>query len=131
MKAREKPNAPCLTERAGPDLISTGRAAFRRQSLMKAGLCAIAILVCVMLAMAQQTSELYGWVKYSNQSPAQGVVLTMGNYSVATDKDGYYKIPFIKPGWRTISIAPPGKATRSKSVKVETKPTRFDVPIDW
>jgi hypothetical protein len=81
--------------------------------------------------MAQQTTELYGWVKNSNQSPAPGVVLTMGNYSVATDKNGYYKIPFLRPGTRTISIAPPGKATRSKPVKIEAKPTRFDVKIDW
>lgn len=131
MKSMEKPNPPCPKERTGPALISTHRAAFRRQSLMKAALCAIVILVCFLVAMAQQTSELYGWVKNPNQSPAQGVVLTMGNYSVATDRNGYYKIPFLRPGARTISIAPPGKATRSKSVKIEATPTRFDVKIDW
>lgn len=130
MKAKEKANAPCPSERTSPDLTSAHRAAFGRRSFMKAALCAIAIMVCVMLAMAQQTSELYGWVTY-NKSPVPGVVLTMGNYSVATDKNGYYKIPFLKPGRRTISIAPPGKATRSKTVTIESTPTRFDVPIDW
>ena len=131
MRSIERPNAPCPKERTSPGLINRRRPSFRRQSFMKAALCAAAILVCVLVVMAQQTSELYGWVKYSNQSPAQGVVLTMGNYSVATDKDGYYKITFLKPGRRTISITPPGKATRSKPVKIEAKPTRFDVHIDW
>jgi len=131
MKSMEKPNPPCPKERAGPDLINTHRAAFRRRSFMKAVLCAVAILVCVILAMAQQTSELYGWVTYTNQSPAQGVVLTMGNYSVATDKNGYYKVPFLKPGWRTILITPPGKASRPRRVKIETWATRHDVRVDW
>jgi hypothetical protein len=130
MKSNEKPNPPCAKERTGPRLISTHRTELRRQS-MKAVLCAIAILVCFLVAMAQQTSELYGWVKNPNQSPAAGVVLTMGNYSVATDRNGYYKIPFLRPGPRTISIAPPGKATRSRPVKIEAQPTRFDVKIDW
>jgi len=131
MKSMEKPNPPCPKERTGPGLINTHQAAFRRQSCMKAVLCAVVILVCVLVAMAQQTSELYGWVKYTNQSPAQGVVLTLGNYSVATDRNGYYKIPFLRPGTRAISIAPPGKATRSRPVKIEATPTRFDVQIDW
>jgi hypothetical protein len=131
MKFIEKPNAPLPKERARPGLINTRQASFRRQRFMKLALCAVTILVCFLVAMAQQTSELYGWVKDSNQSPAQGVVLTMGNYSVATDRNGYYKITFLKPGSRTISITPPGRATRSKPVKIDPKPTRFDVKIDW
>jgi hypothetical protein len=131
MKSMKTQNARDPKEITGPRLTNTRAAAFRRQSCMKAALCAVAILLSVMLVMAQETSELYGNVTDANQSPAQGVVLTMGNYSVATDKNGDYRIPFLKPGWRTISITPPGKATRSKPVKIETNPTRFDVKIDW
>lgn len=132
MKCKEEPSLPCSKESTSSALIRPYRAAFRRQSFMKLGLCTVAILVCVLVAMAQQTSELYGWVKDSNQSPAPGVVLTMGNYSVATDKNGYYKIPFLKPGPRKLLIAPPGKETRSKPVTIEATPTtRVDITIDW
>ena len=131
MKSMENPNATCPNERRSPGLISTHWIAFRWQSSIKAALCAAAILVCVMLVMAQQASELNGYVTYPNKSPVPGVVLTMGNYSVVTDKNGYYRMTFLKPGVRTISISPPGKATRSRPVKILPTPTRLDIQVDW
>jgi hypothetical protein len=131
MKSMEKREARRPRETTGPGLISTHRSAFSWRPFMKAALCAGAILICVMLVRATQVSELNGYVKYADQSPAQDVVLTMGNYSVATDKNGYYRITFLSPGVRTISITPPQKATRSRQVRIGTTPTRYDVLIDW
>jgi hypothetical protein len=125
MKSRKTLNPLYPQERT----VSPAR--FRLQSLIKLGLCTVAILVCVLVAMAQPTSELFGWVKYNNQSPAEGVVLTLGNYSVATDKDGHYRIPFLRPGPRKLLIAPPGKETRSRDITIEATATRVDVNIDW
>ena len=132
MKSMEPPRATCANERRRAlRHTRTHRTAFRWQSSLKAALCTVAILACVMLVMAQQASELNGYVTYPNKSPVQGVVLTMGNYSVVTDKNGFYRMTFLKPGVRTITISPPGKATRSRPVKILPTPTRLDIQVDW
>ncbi len=98
---------------------------------MKVVLCTTVIFVCVVLAMAQKSSELNGHVWYSNKSPAEGVILTIGNYSVTTDKDGYYKITFLKPGLCRVLIKPPDKATRSFKVMIGSTPTQKDFVVNW
>ena len=98
---------------------------------MKVVLCTTVILVCVVLAMAQKSSELNGHVRYNNKSPAEGVVLTSGNYSVATDRDGNYRITFLKPGLCRVLIKPPGKATRSFKVMIGSTPSQKDFVVNW
>jgi hypothetical protein len=98
---------------------------------MKAALCAAVIFVCAVLALPQKASELNGKVTYRNRSPATGVVLTIGNYSVTTDKDGYYRMTFLPPGTRVILISPPKKRSRSVRVKIGAKPTKQDFVVDW
>jgi hypothetical protein len=98
---------------------------------MKAAVCVALILVCLVVAAAQRPSELYGYVKYQNNSPAKGVVVSIGNFNVATDKNGYYKVTFLKPGWKVVSLTPPGKVTRSFKVMVGSTSTQKDFVVNW
>lgn len=99
---------------------------------MKAAGCALVICVCIVLAAAQQQSELSGHVYYKkNNSPAKGVIVTIGNYSVVTDRGGYYKLTFLKPGSQLVSVKFPGRSTRSFRVMIGSKPTSKDFVIDW
>ena len=98
---------------------------------MKAVLCSAVIFACVAPGVAGKSSELSGHVYYSNKTPAQGVVLSIGNYSVTTDKDGYYRMTFLRPGSQEVLVTPPDKATRSFTVTVESELTLKDFWIDW
>lgn len=98
---------------------------------MKAVLCSAVIFASVALAVAGKPSELSGHVYYINKTPAEGVVLSIGNYSVTTNKDGYYRMTFLRPGSQEVLITPPNKATRSFTVTVESEPTFKDFWIDW
>lgn len=98
---------------------------------MKAALLAILIMACIAVTMAQQQSELSGFVKYNNKTAARGVIVTIGTYSVVTNKDGYYRMTFVKPGSRVVSITPPYKATKYYKVRIEMSPTRKDFEINW
>ena len=98
---------------------------------MKAAICATIISVCFVVAMAQGSSELSGHVKYGNNSPARGVVVSIGSYSVATDANGYYKLSPLRPGTKVVSLTPPGKATREFGVTVGSTPTSRDFVVDW
>ena len=93
--------------------------------------CAQVIVLCATLALAQKSTQLYGYVKYSNGSPASGVVLTLGNYSVTTDKSGYYKMTFLRPGRFGVSVTPPGKKTVTIRVVINSTPTKADFTITW
>jgi len=89
------------------------------------------ILLCIVLAIGQKSTELYGHIKYTNGTAASGVGVSIGNYSVTTDKDGYYKMGFLKPGVTTVWITPPYKKTRSFRVVIGRTPTQKDFMINW
>jgi hypothetical protein len=75
-------------------------------------------------------SELSGYVRYGS-SPAKGVVLSIGNFSVTSDGNGYYKLGYLRPGVKTVWVTPPGKQARSFSVQVGAGPTQKDFVVDW
>jgi hypothetical protein len=98
---------------------------------MKIFLSATMIFVCLVLCMAQNSTEMYGRVTYRDGSAASGVVLTIGNYSVTSDKNGEYRMTFLKPGVNTVAVSPPRKATRTFKVTISPTAMRKDFPIDW
>lgn len=98
---------------------------------MKAVLTISLILVFLVPAFAQRDSELYGYVRYANNSAARGVIVSIGNFSVATDANGYYKMGYLRPGLKVVLITPPGKETRSFKVLVGSSPTQRDFIVDW
>lgn len=89
------------------------------------------ILILVAAAAAQPDTALSGYVRYSNRTAAKGVVLSVGNFSVTTDANGYYKMGYLRPGAKVVSITPPGKQTKSFPVQVGAAPTQKDFTIDW
>ncbi len=89
------------------------------------------ILVLVVAAAAQRATELSGHLQYKDRSPAKGVVVSIGNFNVVTDANGYYKVSYLKAGLKVISITPPDKATRSFKVMIGTKPTQKDFVVNW
>jgi len=98
---------------------------------MKAALCSAVILACVALVMAGKSTELYGHVYNNDKTPAQGVVLSIGNYSVTSEKDGSYRMTFLRPGFQVVSVKPPGKVTRPFKVVIKSEPTLRDFFINW
>ena len=89
------------------------------------------ICVCLVLCMAQNSTEMYGRVTYGDGSAASGVVLTIGNYSVTSDQDGNYKMTFLRPGANTVTVSPPNKAARAFRVTISPTPMRRDFPVNW
>ena len=98
---------------------------------MKVVLSFSLILVLVVAGAAQRASELSGYLLYKDRSPAKGVVVSIGNFNVVTDANGYYKVTYLKPGLKVVSITPPNKATRSFKVMIGTKPTQKDFVVNW
>ena len=116
---------------------------------MKVVLSFSLILVLVVAGAAQRASELSGYLLYKDKSPAKGVVVSIGNFNVVTDANGYYyqnhsvsltkmtdangyyKVTYLKPGLKVVSITPPNKATRSFKVMIGTKPTQKDFVVNW
>lgn len=100
---------------------------------MKAALCSAVILACVALVMAGKSTELYGHVYYSDKTPAPGVVLSIGNYSVTSEQDGSYRMTFLRPGSQVVLVKPPGKdkVTRPFRVTIKSEPTLKDFLINW
>ena len=98
---------------------------------MKVVLSFSLILVLVVAGAAQRASELSGYLRYKDKSAAKGVVVSIGNFSVVTDANGYYKVTYLKPGLKVVSITPPNKATRSFKVMIGTKPTQKDFVVNW
>lgn len=92
----------------------------------------IAILVLLALpAIAQAPSELYGYVRYSDNAAARGVAVSVNGVSVATDRNGFYKLGFLKPGPVVVSVSPQRKPTRSFRIMVRAQPTQRDFVVDW
>ncbi len=99
---------------------------------MKTALLVTSISICLAVAtMAQSQSQLYGYVKYSNNSPARAVGVSVNGYNVATDNNGYYKMGFLRPGVVIVSVTPRGKPTRSFKVTIGAAATQKDFVIDW
>ncbi len=98
---------------------------------MKVVLSFSLILVLVVAGAAQRASELSGYLLYKDRSPAKGVVVSIGNFNVVTDANGYYKVTYLKPGLKVVSITPPDKATRSFKVMIGAKPTQKDFVVNW
>ena len=98
---------------------------------MKAIRCVTLIFICLVAAAAQGSSQLFGYVKNSDSTPARRVIVSVGNFNVATDGNGYYKLPYVKAGTNVVSLTPSEKATRSFRVVVGSGPTQQDFTIDW
>lgn len=99
---------------------------------MKTALCVTLIFVClVVAAAAQRPTELFGYIKNGDNSPAKGVVVSVGNFSVTTDNNGYYKLTYVKPGTNVVSLTPPRKPSRSFRVPIGPTPTQKDFKVDW
>ena len=81
-------------------------------------------------AMAQVPSELSGRIYWPDRSPARGVTVTIGGYSIITDDNGFYRFELSRPGEYVVSISPPRKVTRPFSVRV-TGMSQRDFTINW
>ena len=57
---------------------------------MRAAFCVTLILVCLITVAAHRSSssQLFGYVTYSDNSAAKGVVVTVGDFNVATNDAG-------------------------------------------
>ena len=91
----------------------------------------ILILVAAAAATAPADTALSGYVRYQNNSAAKGVVVSIGNFSVTTDANGYYRIDYLRPGVKTVLVTPTGRQTRSFQVQVGASPTQRDFRVDW
>ena len=98
---------------------------------MKIGLSFTLVLFLVIAALAQSSSELSGYVRYGDNSPVRGAVLTIGNFNVATDGNGYYKMSYLRPGQKMVSVTPPNKETHYFPVVVNNGPTQRDFTVNW
>lgn len=90
-------------------------------------------LICFLASAlsAQNNSELNGYVKWSNNAPAKGVVMIMDRYSVATDEKGFYRFSSLKPGEYTVVVSPPNKQSHYFKVTILDRPTQQNFTIDW
>ena len=98
---------------------------------MRAAFCVTLIFVCLMTVAARRSSQLYGYVSYSDNSAAKGVVVSVGDFNVITNDAGYYKVASVSSGDNVVSITPPGKTTRSFPVSIGSGATQKDFKIDW
>lgn len=98
---------------------------------MKFTLSFTLVLILVIAAFAQSSSELSGYVRYGDNSPVSGAVVGIGNFNVATDRNGYYKISYLRPGLKQVSVTPPNKETHIVPVVVNSTPTQRDFTVNW
>jgi hypothetical protein len=99
---------------------------------MKTTLCVSLILISLVVAVAQERpTEMSGYITNANKVAVKGVVVSVGSFSVATDANGYYKIAYLRPGSRIVSLSPSGKVTRSRRVALQPGANRQDFTIDW
>lgn len=98
---------------------------------MKFALSLTLVLVLVIVALAQSASELSGYVRYSDNSPVAGAIVSIGNFNVATDARGHYKMSSLRPGVKAVAVTPPNKDTRTFRVVVNGSPTQQDFKVDW
>jgi hypothetical protein len=98
---------------------------------MKFALSFTLVLVLVIAAFAQSSSELSGYVRYGDNSPVRGAILSIGNFNVATDANGYYKMSYLTPGVKSLRLTPPEKVTHFYRVVVNNSPTQQDFTVNW
>jgi len=98
---------------------------------MKFAISLTLVFVLMMTAFAQRSSELSGYVRYGDNSPAGGVILSIGNFNVATDANGYYRMAALAPGVKSVAVTPPRRVTRTFRVVVNSNPTQRDFRVDW
>src|SRR5215471_12796705 len=98
---------------------------------MKIALSFTLVLVLVIAALAQSSSELSGYVRYSDNSPVRGAILSVGNFNVATDEHGYYRMSSLRPGLKAVAVSPPDKQTHTFRVVVNNTPTQRDFMVNW
>ena len=98
---------------------------------MKFALSFTLVLVLVIAALAQAPSELSGYVRYKDNSPVNGAILSIGNYNVATNDRGYYRIANLRPGMKAVAVTPPNRETRTFQVVVSNTPTQRDFTVNW
>lgn len=92
------------------------------------------LTVCACLSLCEplgaQSSWLIGQVCWHNNTPAQGVSVTVLGQSVITDQNGSYSLGPLTSGQCVVSISPPGKVARPFNVMV-TGNTVQKFRIDW
>lgn len=99
---------------------------------MRQRIILVALLLCAICWPAtDQASQLTGSVRWQNGAPAQGVALTIGAYTVVTDKSGSYRFGYLRPGTYSVAVSPPGKPTKSFKVQVAAGSTHRDFTIAW
>lgn len=99
---------------------------------MKLTLCVFLILVCFVAAAPQERpTEMSGYIRNMDKVALKGVVVSVGSFSVATDANGFYRIAYLRPGARIVSLSPSGKVTKSRRVALQPGPNRQDFTIDW
>jgi hypothetical protein len=99
---------------------------------MRQRITLLAVLFCaISLQVVAQVSQLAGSVRWQNGGPAQDVTLTIGTYSVVTDRSGAYRFRFLQPGTYSVAVTPPGKPTKSFKVQVGARATKQDFTITW
>jgi hypothetical protein len=99
---------------------------------MRQRITLLAVLLCVICAPATaQVSQLTGSVRWQTGGRAQGVTVSIGAYSVVTDRSGGYSFRFLRPGTYVVAISPPGKPTKSFKVQLAAGATRRDFTIAW
>jgi hypothetical protein len=98
---------------------------------MKFALSFTLVLILMIAALAQNSSELSGYVRYRDNSPVRGAILSIGNFNVATDERGYYRMSSLRPGVKDVAVSPPDKQTRTFRVVVNSSPTQRDFNVDW
>ncbi len=79
------------------------------------------ILICLIsvISFAEVSYELEGWVKYQNKESASGVTMSIGNDYITTDKNGYYRFTFLRPGEHVIFIGHPERTLQTVKVIIK------------
>ena len=95
-----------------------------------AALVVVPFLV-LMTPVHAQSMRLEGIVTSRFDQPVQGVTMTIGNYSVVTDRRGRYAFDYLRPGRYVVTVSPRDKRPRSFPVAVTANPTRVNFRIDW
>lgn len=78
-----------------------------------------------------QSSQLQGYIRWTNNQPVSGATVSIGAYAIGTDQHGHYNFGPLNPGQYTIAISPPGKPSRSFSISVGPGPVQIDFKVDW
>jgi hypothetical protein len=91
----------------------------------------IVLVLITFFALNAESGELSGRVKWRNNTPAQGVTMTIGAYSVVTDQHGIYSFKFLNPGRYVLVIGASGKPSRSFWVSISEVSNQQDFIINW